>query len=142
MESVFGAANALPTIVFRKTTGAESPSGYVEALPQTFDYLVWYGKDRRSLSLNRLFYLSDLTTIQITVLSKGKTEQEDLFGVGRCRARSRKVRDCMRIIHLHHNLVDLRRNLTSNLTENHILQQKEVARPVSPEFGVWRVQID
>lgn len=55
MDEVFGNQNALPMITFRKTTGAGSPSGYVEALPQTVDYLVWYAKDRRAAKINRLF---------------------------------------------------------------------------------------
>jgi adenine-specific DNA-methyltransferase len=46
LNEVFGAANAMPTIVFRKTTGAGSPTGYVEAIPQTFDYVLWFAKDR------------------------------------------------------------------------------------------------
>src|SRR5713101_4035685 len=60
MDEVFGAENRLPTIVFRKTTGAGSPSGYVEALPQTFDYLLWYGKNREATKINRLFGARDL----------------------------------------------------------------------------------
>jgi adenine-specific DNA-methyltransferase len=55
MDDIFGAGNAMPQIVFRKTTGAGSPSGYVEALPQTFDYLVWYVKDRQAAKIRRLF---------------------------------------------------------------------------------------
>ena len=55
LDEVFGAENAMPTIVFRKTTGAGSPSGYVEALPQTFDYIVWFAKDRTKIKFNRLF---------------------------------------------------------------------------------------
>ena len=56
MDEVFGADNALPQIVFRKTTGAGSPSGYVESLPQTFDYLLWYAKDRSQAKINRMFF--------------------------------------------------------------------------------------
>ncbi|MGQ0835868.1 MAG: site-specific DNA-methyltransferase, partial [Gammaproteobacteria bacterium] len=54
-DEVFGPSNALPLIVFRKTTGAGSPSGYVEAVPQTCDFLVWYAKSRGSAKINRLF---------------------------------------------------------------------------------------
>lgn len=54
-DEVFGKENALPMIVFRKTTGAGSPSGYVEALPQTCDFLVWYAKRRKSVKIRRLF---------------------------------------------------------------------------------------
>jgi len=55
MDEVFGSENAMPQIVFRKTTGAGSPSGYVEAIPQTFDYLLWYTKDRQQAKVRRLF---------------------------------------------------------------------------------------
>ncbi len=55
LNEVFGTANAMPTIVFRKTTGAGSPTGYVEAIPQTFDYALWFAKDREKVKFNRLF---------------------------------------------------------------------------------------
>jgi len=55
LEEIFHSSNAMPTIVFRKTTGAGSPSGYVEAIPQTFDYVLWFAKDRHAVKLNRLF---------------------------------------------------------------------------------------
>lgn len=55
MDEVFGPDNALPHIVFRKTTGAGSPSGYVEAVPRTCDFLLWFAKNRRNVKLNRLF---------------------------------------------------------------------------------------
>jgi adenine-specific DNA-methyltransferase len=60
MDEVFGADNALPTIIFRKTTGAGSPSGYVEAVPQTFDYLLWYAKSRERAKIRRLYLPRDL----------------------------------------------------------------------------------
>ena len=55
LAEVFGAENAMPLIVFRKTSGAGSPSGYVEALPQTCDFLVWFAKSRPKVKVNRLF---------------------------------------------------------------------------------------
>lgn len=60
MAEVFGADNQLPTIVFRKTTGAGSPSGYVEALPQTYDTLVWFAKSRAKAKIRRLYHERDL----------------------------------------------------------------------------------
>jgi adenine-specific DNA-methyltransferase len=54
-DEVFGRENALPMIVFRKTTGAGSPSGYVEAVPQTCDFLIWYAKSRADVKIRRLF---------------------------------------------------------------------------------------
>jgi adenine-specific DNA-methyltransferase len=55
MDEVFGADNRMPLIVFRKTTGAGSPSGYVESIPQTADYLAWYAKSRVKVKVHRLF---------------------------------------------------------------------------------------
>lgn len=55
MDEVFGRQNAMPQIVFRKTTGAGSPSGYVESIPQTFDYLLWYAKNQSQTKIRRLF---------------------------------------------------------------------------------------
>ncbi len=55
LDEVFGVANAMPQIVFRKTTGAGSPSGYVSSVPQTFDYLVWYAKDKSACKVRRLY---------------------------------------------------------------------------------------
>ena len=55
LDNVFGAENALPTIVFRKTTGAGSPTGYVDAVPQTYNILLWYCRDRAQVKLNRVF---------------------------------------------------------------------------------------
>ncbi|MGE3850564.1 MAG: DNA methyltransferase [Planctomycetota bacterium] len=60
MDEVFGPENRLTMIVFRKTTGAGSPSGYVEALPETIDYLLWYAKDRPNVRINRLYVPRDL----------------------------------------------------------------------------------
>lgn len=55
LDEVFGVPNRFPTLVFRKTTGAGSPTGYVEAVPQTFDMLLWYAKDRSHAKVHRLF---------------------------------------------------------------------------------------
>ncbi len=55
LDEVFGAGNRMPTVVFRKTTGAGSPTGYVEGLPQTYDYLLWYCRDASVVKFNRLY---------------------------------------------------------------------------------------
>jgi adenine-specific DNA-methyltransferase len=55
LAEIFGTQNAMPTVVFRKTTGAGSPTGYVEAIPQTFDYVLWFVKDREKAKFNRMF---------------------------------------------------------------------------------------
>jgi adenine-specific DNA-methyltransferase len=55
LGEVFGVENDFATIVFRKTTGAGSPSGYVDGLPETFDTLLWFAKDRSHVKFRRLF---------------------------------------------------------------------------------------
>ncbi|HEU4371474.1 MAG TPA: DNA methyltransferase [Methylomirabilota bacterium] len=55
MDETFGPENRMPLLVFRKTTGAGSPSGYVETIPQTADYLLWYAKSRPSVKVRRLY---------------------------------------------------------------------------------------
>ena len=55
MDEVFGDDNFVSEIVFRKTTGAGSPSGYVEALPQTHDLLLWYARSKNQLKVRRLY---------------------------------------------------------------------------------------
>jgi adenine-specific DNA-methyltransferase len=60
LDEVFGSGNAMSQIAFRKTTGAGSPSGYVEALPETMDYLLWYARDRTRVKFNRVFQAKEL----------------------------------------------------------------------------------
>jgi len=60
MDEVFGGENIVQTAIFRKTTGAGSPSGYVDALPQTYDYLLWYAKNKAMYKFNRLFLPRDI----------------------------------------------------------------------------------
>jgi adenine-specific DNA-methyltransferase len=55
LDEVFGPGNAMPFIVFRKTTGAGSPTGYVDAVPQTCDFLLWYAREKEKVRFNRLF---------------------------------------------------------------------------------------
>ena len=50
MDEVFGAENFVSVIVFYKTTGQAS-----SILPQTKDYLLWYGRDISRLKFNQLF---------------------------------------------------------------------------------------
>jgi adenine-specific DNA-methyltransferase len=55
MDEVFGDENFVSQIVFRTTTGAGSPSGYVDALPQTCNYLLWFSKSKADLKHRRQF---------------------------------------------------------------------------------------
>ncbi len=86
MDEVFGMENAMPQIVFRKTTGAGSPSGYVDALPQTFDYVLWYAKDASRMKLRRLYFprnVQDDDNLRWIELKDGSqrrmTESESIF---------------------------------------------------------------
>ncbi|MCQ8280087.1 site-specific DNA-methyltransferase [Acetobacteraceae bacterium KSS8] len=55
MDEVFGEDNFVCQIIFRTTTGAGSPSGYVEALPKTCNFLLWYAKSKAHLKLRRQY---------------------------------------------------------------------------------------
>ena len=55
MDEVFGSDNTCGQITFAKTTGAGSPSGSTDLLPQTNDYLLWYAKDIKTVKFRQLF---------------------------------------------------------------------------------------
>jgi adenine-specific DNA-methyltransferase len=55
LDEVFGEENFVCQVVFRTTTGAGSPSGYVEALPKTCNFLLWYAKSKPQLKLRRQY---------------------------------------------------------------------------------------
>jgi adenine-specific DNA-methyltransferase len=55
LDEVFGSENFVAQIVFRKTTGAGSPSGYVDAIPRTYDLLLWYARAIESVKVRRLY---------------------------------------------------------------------------------------
>ena len=55
MDEVFGRANFVAQIAFSKTTGLGVTSG----LPGRIDYLLWYCKDRPSVTMNSLYEKQD-----------------------------------------------------------------------------------
>jgi adenine-specific DNA-methyltransferase len=55
LGEVFGPANHVATITFRKTSGAGSISGKTNSLAGVSDYLVWFGKDATRLKYNQLY---------------------------------------------------------------------------------------
>jgi len=59
MDEVFGAGNFCGLISFAKTTGAGSPSGGTDLLPQTTDYLLWYAREKSIVKFRQL-YLSKI----------------------------------------------------------------------------------
>jgi adenine-specific DNA-methyltransferase len=75
MDEVFGCDNGLPMVIFRKTTGAGSPSGYTDFLPQTCDFLLWYAKNKRVVKFNRLFASRDFSGDANFRLVKGANGQ-------------------------------------------------------------------
>jgi adenine-specific DNA-methyltransferase len=57
LNEVFGNAQLLNQIAFRKTTGAGSPAGGSETLASNFDYLLWYARDRMRVKIRKLYIL-------------------------------------------------------------------------------------
>jgi adenine-specific DNA-methyltransferase len=55
LDEVFGAENFCGLINFAKTTGAGSPSGGTELIPETSDYLVWFAKNRSKAKFRRVY---------------------------------------------------------------------------------------
>jgi adenine-specific DNA-methyltransferase len=55
MDEVFGAENRCAVITFAKTTGADSPSGGTDLLPQTSDYLLWYARTRDQVKFRQTY---------------------------------------------------------------------------------------
>ncbi len=55
MDEVFGSANFLSLITFRKTTGSTT-----KTLPRTSDYLLFYGKDEKVTKYRKLYLSTEL----------------------------------------------------------------------------------
>ena len=55
LDEVFGAANLVSVITFRKTSGAGSISGGTDTLASVGDYLLWYAKDIARLKYRQLY---------------------------------------------------------------------------------------
>ncbi len=55
MDEVFGDANAVALIAFKKTSGAGSIAGGTDVIPQIFDYVIWYSKSLPSAKYRQLF---------------------------------------------------------------------------------------
>ena len=55
MDEVFGTANFVNLITFKKTTGAGSPAGGTKVLAKTNDYLVWYAKELKTIKYRELY---------------------------------------------------------------------------------------
>ena len=55
LDEVFGWENSCGQITFAKTTGAGSPSGGTDLLPQTSDYLLWYARDKSRVKFRQIY---------------------------------------------------------------------------------------
>ncbi|MGH9425288.1 MAG: DNA methyltransferase, partial [Terriglobia bacterium] len=55
MDEVFGTANFISLITFKKTTGAGSPQIGTNVLPSTNDYLLWYSRDSSRTKYRQLY---------------------------------------------------------------------------------------
>ncbi|MHB0678191.1 site-specific DNA-methyltransferase, partial [Roseomonas mucosa] len=55
LDEVFGAANRVSVIAFKKTSGAGSISGSTLVLPGIFDYVVWYAKSQDRVKYRQLY---------------------------------------------------------------------------------------
>ena len=60
MDEVFGGGNCCGQITFAKTTGAGSPSGGTDLLPQTSDYLLWYARDKTQVKFRQLYIRKEI----------------------------------------------------------------------------------
>jgi adenine-specific DNA-methyltransferase len=124
----------MPIIVFRKTTGAGSPTGYVEALPQTFDLLLWYARDQEKIQINRLF------------MSRGVAEDSNLRWLesecGERRTMTRDEVDSADSIPL--TLRPFRPNpMTSQSSgETTIFEVEAGGQKFSPKKGGWKTNKD
>ena len=55
LEEIFGAANSCAVLIFKKTTGAGSPSGGTDLPPVTCDFILWYAKDAARVKVHPMF---------------------------------------------------------------------------------------
>ena len=55
LDEVFGSANFVSMITFKKTTGAGSPSGGTDLLASVADYILWYGKRREATKYRQVY---------------------------------------------------------------------------------------
>lgn len=64
MDDVFGMQNFCALIIFRKTTGANSPMARVNVVATTSDFVVWYAKDAARLKYRQLYLQKDVSTLK------------------------------------------------------------------------------
>jgi len=56
MDEVFGAANFVALVSFKKTSGASSPTAGTDVIPSVADYLLWYGRDSSATKYRQIYF--------------------------------------------------------------------------------------
>ena len=64
MDEIFGEENLCAEIIFRKTTGANSPVARVNSVASICDYVLWYSKDFEQLKYRQLYADKDPEVFQ------------------------------------------------------------------------------
>ncbi len=64
MDEVFGSENFVAEIVFRKTTGANSPVARVNSVAAVADFALWFSKDLTRLKYRQLYQAKDLRDLR------------------------------------------------------------------------------
>jgi adenine-specific DNA-methyltransferase len=59
MDEVFGAANVVSVIPFKKTSGAGSLSGGTTTIAKVCDYIIWYAKDLSLVKYRQLYFTKE-----------------------------------------------------------------------------------
>src|SRR5207253_2199444 len=60
LDEVFGAINHCADIIYVKTSGAGSPSGGTTLLPETFDTVLWYAREKQATKYRQIYKLKEL----------------------------------------------------------------------------------
>ncbi len=55
MDEVFGSENCVREIIFKKTSGAGSPSGGTDVLSSVADYILWYAKNLETVKYRQIY---------------------------------------------------------------------------------------
>jgi adenine-specific DNA-methyltransferase len=55
LDEIFGSANFVSLIPFKKTTGAGSPSGGTDVIASVMDYIVWYCRNKETVKYRQLY---------------------------------------------------------------------------------------
>jgi len=64
LDEVFGSENFCAEIVFRKTTGANSPMARVNVIATTCDFILWFAKDANHLKYRQLYLPKDIQMLE------------------------------------------------------------------------------